>query len=232
MEHQFAGFPATVGELSDALEILKKANNNLDKYMQFLYPAACSCYLYEPKVNVNDGETLDPQYAATNWYLPAVGELARIYSFHARSRTGGIGATSNVGRGTSPNKSVIDGMIQAALETDEPNDIKANVSPTHAESGDYTYTEQMAINRYFHSLVDAEKPIYSMALWRIQVGDNPFTFASHKLSGHWTSTEADHQISWFVNFTDGYVNNWGGHEYGNKWNSRVSRPIVAYQFFL
>ena len=231
-EHWFAGAPATVTELADAMEILHRANNNINKYQQFLYPAAYSCYLYEPKVNVNDGETLDPQYAATNWYLPAVGELARIYSFHARSRTGGIGATSNVGRGTSPNKSVIDGMIQAALETDEPNDIKANVSPTHAESGDYTYTEQMAINRYFHSLVDAEKPIYSMALWRIQVGDNPFTFASHKLSGHWTSTEANHQNSWFVNFTDGYVNNWGGHEYGNKWNSRVSRPIVAYQFFL
>lgn len=224
VEHQFAEVPTTVEELANAMEVLHKANNNLTKYQQFLYPAAYGCYLYEPKVN--EGETLDPQYAATNWYLPAAGELMRMYSFHAKSRTGGMGETNSVGANTSPARSVIDQMIQEALASDESNEIKAHVSPAHVEFGNYTGVELAAINRYFHSLVEAERPIYSMIQWRALIANGGNPFANHSLSGHWSSTECNSIGSWYVGFSDGYV--YGG----NECSTGVVRPAVAYQFFL
>ena len=39
------------------------------------------CRLYEPKA-----EAVHEQYRSGNWYLPANGELARIYNFHNCSR--------------------------------------------------------------------------------------------------------------------------------------------------
>ena len=225
VEHQFAELPTTVEELANAMEVLHKANNNLTKYQQFLYPAAYGCYLYEPKVN--EGETLDPQYAATNWYLPAVGELMRMYSFHAKSRTGGIGETHSVGANTSPARSVIDQMIQEALASEESNEIKTNVSPSHVEFGNYTGVELAAINRYFHSLVEAERPIYSMIQWRALIANSGNPFTSHSLSNHWSSTESNSNYSWYVNFNGGYVIT-----YTYKYYAYVVRPAVAYQFFL
>lgn len=225
-EHQLSGIPTTVKELANAMEILHKANNNLTKYQQFLYPAGYGCYLYQPAVK--EGEQLDPQYASGNWYLPACGELYRQYSFFAKSRTGGMNETYQEGQGTSPAKSVIDDMILAAINSSEPNEIKSNVNPSHVEYGNYTGLEIAAINRYFHSLVEAEKPIYSMILWRALVANGASPFTQHSTGGHWSSTELSAHGSWNVSFYSG-----GSSGYGNsKCSTGVVRPAVAYQFFL
>lgn len=223
-EHQLAELPKTVEELSNAMEILHKANNNLTKYQQFLYPAGYGCYLYQP--TVKEGEELDPQYASGNWYLPACGELYRQYSFFAKSRTGGMGETYQEGQGTSPAKSVIDDMIKEALNSPESNEIKLHVSPSHVEYGNYTGLELAAINRYFHSLVEAEKPIYSMILWRALIANGSSPFTQHSAGNHWSSTESSAHHSWYVYFSNGNSN-------GNlKYSAYVVRPAVAYQFFL
>lgn len=227
VEHQFAEIPTTVEELANAMEVLHKANNNLTKYQQFLYPAAYGCYLYEPKVN--EGETLDPQYAATNWYLPAMGELMRMYGFHAKSRTGGIGDTYSVGSNTSPARSVIDQMIQDALTSEESNEIKMHVSPSHVEYDNFTGVEMAAINRYFHALVEADKPIYSMIQWRALVANGGNPFANRSLGYLWSSTERSTDYSWYVGFNDGRVYNNDGIF---KYSTYVVRPAVAYQFIL
>ncbi len=85
-----------------------------------------------------------------------------------------------------------------------------------------------AINRYFHSLVEAEKPIYSMILWRAQVANGSAPFTQHSTGNHWSSTEGSAGISWSVNFGSGH--SYGGGSYG-KFNTYVVRPAVAYQFF-
>ena len=206
------------------MEILHKANNNLTKYQQFLYPAGYSCYLYQPAVK--EGEELDPQYASGNWYLPACGEMYRQYSFFAKSRTGGLNDTYQQGQGTSPAKSVIDDMIMSAINSPEPNEIKSNVNPSHVEYGNYTGLEIAAINRYFHSLVEAEKPIYSMILWRALIANGSSPFTQHSTGYHWSSTEYSASNSWVVNFGSGGSNGTG------KYNTNVVRPAVAYQFFL
>ena len=224
IEHQFANAPTTVEELANAMEILHKANNTLTKYQQFLYPAGYGCYLYQPKVK--EGELLDAQYNAGNWYLPACGELLRQYSFFAKSRTGGMGETYEEGQGTTPAKSVIDDMIIAAINSSEPNEIKSNVSPAHVESGEYTGMELVAINRYFHSLVEAEKPIYSMILWRALVANGASPFTQHSAGYHWSSTEVSSYSSWSVYFGSGSSGS------GGKYGTTVVRPAVAYQFFL
>lgn len=224
VEHSFAELPTTVEELANAMEVLHKANNSLTKYQQFLYPAAYGCYLYEPQIK--EGETLDSQYARNNWYLPACGELYRQYSFFAKSRTGGMGATYQEGQGTSPARSVIDNMIQDALNSSESNEIKMNVSPSHVEYSNYTGMELAAINRYFHSMVEAEKPIYSMLLWRALVANGAAPFVQHSTGYHWSSTEYSAYISWSVNFYYGYS------YYYNKFSATVVRPAVAYRFFL
>lgn len=222
--HQFAEIPESLEDLANAMEILHKANNNLTKYQQFMYPAAYGCYLYEPQVK--EGEILDPQYAKNNWYLPSTGELLRQFSFFAKSRTGGLGANYTDGQNTSPARSVIDKMITDALNSQEANEIKMNVSPSHVEYGDYTGAEMAAINRYFHSLIEADKPIYSMILWRALIANGAAPFAQHSTGYHWSSTENSAYIAWYVFFSNGYCSG------NNKFIAYVVRPAVAYQFLL
>lgn len=223
--HELTELPSSVEELANAMEILHKANNNLSKYQQFLYPAAYGCYLYQPKVK--EGEALDPQYLATNWYLPAMGELFRQYSFFAKSRTGGMGATASIGQNTLPAQSVIDNMIQVAMDSPEINEINENVSPESVGYKKFDSREMAAINRYFHSLPEAEKPIYSMYLWRAAVTNVSPPFTQHSTGYHWSSTEYSSNRSWYVYFYNGYSG-----DYGSKFNTIVVRPAVAYQFFL
>lgn len=224
--HELTELPTTVEELANAMEILQQANNNLDKYQQLLYPAAFGCYLYEPQVQ--EGEMLDPQYAAHNWYLPACGELYRQYSFFAKSRTGGLHETSQEGQGTTPASSVIDNMIMSALDSSESNEIKLHVSPSHVEHSNYTRAELAAINSYFHSLVEADKPIYSMLLWRILVANGAAPFSQHIAGYHWASTECVANNSWYMSFYNGLTSYAGG----DKCRTHCVRPAVAYQFFL
>lgn len=224
VNQELTALPTTVEELANAMEILYKGNNNLTKYQQFVYPAGYGCYLYEPVIK--EGEVLDEQYTSGNWYLPALGELNRMFSFFAKSRTGGMGASYTSGQNTVPAKSVIDNMITNAINASEPNEIKANVTPSHVESGEYTSDEMMAINRYFHALVEAEKPIYSMALWRAMVTSSAAPFTQHSTGGHWSSTESSSTNSWYVIFANG-----GSYGY-YKYDSSGVRPAVAYQFIL
>lgn len=73
--------PNTKEELYKAMTDLAASNSGANKYWQFYYPAAYLCRMYEPKA-----DTVHEQYRSGNWYLPANGELARIYNFHNVSR--------------------------------------------------------------------------------------------------------------------------------------------------
>ena len=50
------------------------------KYRAFYYPAASLCNSYEPVVK--NGEELSPLFLAGKWFLPAEGDLGRLYWYH------------------------------------------------------------------------------------------------------------------------------------------------------
>lgn len=52
-------------------------NSGADKYNEFYYPAASMCQCFAP--TVKEEEHLDEGFKAGNWWLPTVGEIARIY---------------------------------------------------------------------------------------------------------------------------------------------------------
>ena len=215
--------PENNEELGNMMEILQKANGDLSIFRQFAYPAAYSCYLYEP--TVKEGESLDPQYQRNNWYLPSMGELCRQYIYFALSRTGGWGETYQVGQSTVPAVTVIEKMILDAYNSDSDNYIKSNVSYEHIQSGDYSASEVNAINQYFQSMVDSEKPLYSLLLWRaFRSGAVPFV--NHTAGHHWSSTEHSSSYAWYVYFISGYTLN------GNQYSGFTVRPAVAFEFSL
>ena len=224
VSHSLTNLPANLEELGNMMEILQKGNGNLAIFRQFAYPAAYSCYLYEPEVN--EGETLDPQYARNRWFLPATGELFRQFAFFGKSRTGGLGASYSVGQNTVPNKSVIDNMILEAYNAEGNNPIKSSVLKSHIDNNSYTSDELNAISQYFQGLVECDRPIYSLILWRslLQVASSPFV--SHPTGNHWSSTESYSGNAWNVNFYNGHTNN------STKYNSYTVRPSVAYVFNL
>jgi hypothetical protein len=217
--------PQTLEELGNVMEILQKANGDLAIFRQFAYPAAYSCYLYEPKVQ--DGEYLDPQYKKNNWYLPSSGELSRQFIYFALSRTGGWGENYTSGQNTLPDVSVIDKMILEAYNSAGDNYIKSNVSYEHITSGEYTTAEIMAINQYFQSMIDSEKPLYSLLSWRAFHANGSSPFTHHTTGYHWSSTENGSNSVWIVYFNSGF----SYYNYG-KYNSYVVRPAVAYEFTL
>ena len=49
-----------------------------EAYMQYYYPAASYCYAYEP-TGLLPGEVLSAKFKSHKWFLPTLGELARIY---------------------------------------------------------------------------------------------------------------------------------------------------------
>ncbi len=63
-----------------------------NKYRQFYYPGASYCYAYQP--GVASGETLADHLKAHNWWMPTIGELARIYWYHIKGYT--VGAENNI----------------------------------------------------------------------------------------------------------------------------------------
>lgn len=72
--------PKTLQELADAMESLMTENasaTNPWRYEEFYYPAAYGCHLYEPSVK----GVLADNYKAGNWYMPACGEIGRLYNF-------------------------------------------------------------------------------------------------------------------------------------------------------
>lgn len=78
-------WPKSMSELADAMAALREANKDATnpwRYEEFYYPAAYGCHLYEPKV-----DNLDSHYTKGNWYLPAEGELERLYNFYRQGVT-------------------------------------------------------------------------------------------------------------------------------------------------
>ena len=54
-----------------------------DKWSQLYYPAASSCYAYEPQTE-KSGEVLDAKFKKHNWFLPTEGLLARLWWYTYR----------------------------------------------------------------------------------------------------------------------------------------------------
>jgi hypothetical protein len=63
------------------------ADSSSDDYALrlYYYRAASLCNFYQPAVK--EGETLHESYSQGQWYLPAEGELARIYWWHRQGYT-------------------------------------------------------------------------------------------------------------------------------------------------
>jgi hypothetical protein len=81
--------PQTLAELASYMRKtlfteLAPAGNTQTKYYQFAYPAAYACHLYEPSHRT--GAAIDAQYAKGKWYLPALGELLRLFHHFNISR--------------------------------------------------------------------------------------------------------------------------------------------------
>lgn len=80
-----SSWPTTMQELANAMDALVTANasaTNSWRYEEFYYPAAFGCSLYQPNI-----ENLDSMYKKGNWYLPAEGELMRLYNFYRQGVT-------------------------------------------------------------------------------------------------------------------------------------------------
>ena len=153
--------------------------------------------------------------------------LFRQFAFFGKSRTGGLGASYSVGQNTVPNKSVIDNMILAAYNAEGNNPIKSSVLKSHIDNNSYTSDELNAISQYFQGLVECDRPIYSLILWRslLQVASSPFV--SHPAGSHWSSSEYSSGYAWYVSFSNGSTYNTG-----TKLYSCTVRPSVAYVFNL
>ena len=210
--HTLNTLPTNLEELGDMMEILQKANGDLEIFRQFAYPAGYSCYLYEPTVRAD--ERLDPQYAKYKWYLPAEGELMRQVAFFLKSRTGAFTETPTKDQGTVPNRSKIDTLLLEAYNSKTSSFIRDNVSKEHIEAGTYTTAEISKIEQWFQNLQECDRPIYSMIV-------------SHSADGHWSSCADRWHYSWYADFNNGST-------YGaiGKWMGKTVRPTVAYTFIL
>ncbi len=83
--------PAANGTTTELTDLRNKItdimNSQGTNYQQYYYPPASLCYAYEPSVRAD--ETLADKFKAHNWYLPAAGELARLYWYHSQGYTQG-----------------------------------------------------------------------------------------------------------------------------------------------
>ena len=68
--------------LIDCMDYVK--NTYKDAYQEIYYPAASKCYAYDPTVfkTLKEGEELNDKLSIHNWFLPSIGDLARIYWYH------------------------------------------------------------------------------------------------------------------------------------------------------
>ena len=83
-------------EMDNLHELISKIienNSNDARYQQYYWPAASYCYAYEP--TVADGEELAPKFKAHNWYLPAIGELARQYWYYRQGLASDLNIFAN-----------------------------------------------------------------------------------------------------------------------------------------
>lgn len=67
-------------ELSNLLQLMQDVESNnggQTKYKQYYFPPASQCYAYEPVVK--EEEKLSDNFKQGRWFLPSLGEQARIY---------------------------------------------------------------------------------------------------------------------------------------------------------
>lgn len=72
--------------LCDAIKTVYPNISSTDSMTCLLYPYFYSAYLYQP--TIKDGETLDPQYKAKNWYCPSLYEQSRVIYYRGYSARG------------------------------------------------------------------------------------------------------------------------------------------------
>ena len=70
-----------LNELNSLIAQLVASNNNQAKYSAFYYPMASKCYAYSPldHIELKPGEVLSDKFKRHKWFMPAAGELARLY---------------------------------------------------------------------------------------------------------------------------------------------------------
>ena len=70
--------------LVDCMEYVKSTYK--DAYQEIYYPAASKCYAYDPTVSssLKEGEELNEKFSIHNWFLPSIGDLARLYWYHSQ----------------------------------------------------------------------------------------------------------------------------------------------------
>ena len=73
------------GLFQAVVNCINNANAIAPKYRQFYYPAASLCNAYEPGVKAT--EELAPQFRQGKWFLPAAGDLCRMYWLHRQGYT-------------------------------------------------------------------------------------------------------------------------------------------------
>lgn len=69
-----------IGLYQSLINCINNANAIAPKYRQFYYPAASLCNAYQPGVKA--GETLADCFKQGKWFLPASGDLMRMYWLH------------------------------------------------------------------------------------------------------------------------------------------------------
>lgn len=81
-----SGSKTETTRLSELIAANIANNDNKSKYQQFYYPAASYCYAYQPTEGVFP---LADKFKVHNWYLPSLGELARIAWYNSKGYTVG-----------------------------------------------------------------------------------------------------------------------------------------------
>ena len=77
--------PETTEELADLCVALGNLGGN-NRFMQFAYPAAFACMLYEPKKDGKPISGISEWYKQKQWYLQGSGDTYRLYVFFRNSR--------------------------------------------------------------------------------------------------------------------------------------------------
>ncbi len=72
--------------LTEAIAAIVAERGNY--YRQLYYPAASYAYAYEP--TVQSGEELADKFKSHNWFLPAMGDLCRLYWYKSKGYTQGV----------------------------------------------------------------------------------------------------------------------------------------------
>ena len=73
-------------DLADLIAAIQ-ADQGAAKYQQIYFPAASYAYAFEPTI-LRSSERLADRFKAHNWFLPAFGDLCRLYWYHSKGYAG------------------------------------------------------------------------------------------------------------------------------------------------